>query len=355
MSKTCIILLSHANDEYKDEVLNQCIIGISKLNLPIILVSHTTVSEKNQKLCDFCFVDSNNILLKESDFFNFDLEINEQNLYYECNLYEIKTKNYLRKKNYQGAVINLITNGVQIANYLGYEYGLFWEYDFILNEKSKINLLNILNDLHQNNHDCFYLQSKIKNVYAVYSIPQVFPIKKLLDYNSKIIKNAKDYLDVTKLLCCEQWLYNFYKKLNNPLNIDYNKYKDYFPDLIGNLSDAPQQNPFFSELSSGIFINQNNRNHWIYGICNNTQVTLKYTCKIFFENKQIYFYHKEISSRNFFYNKISESVINEIFAHNKFIEIFEEISFQDITEIFKYKIDNNNFETIYKLKSFIIS
>ena len=96
--KTCIILLSHADDDQNEEILNQSILSILKLNLPIILVSHATISKRNQELCDFCFFDSNNILFKESDFFNYDLPIDEENLNIECVFGEIKTKIYLRKK-----------------------------------------------------------------------------------------------------------------------------------------------------------------------------------------------------------------------------------------------------------------
>ena len=352
--KSCIILLSHADDTQSEEILYESIISILTLNLPIILVSHAPISKRNQELCDFCFFDSNNILFKESDFFSFDLPINEESLNYESIFGQIKTKNYLRKKTYQGAVINLITSGLHIANALGYEYGLLWEYDFILNEKSKNNLLLVMDDLQKDKYDCFFIFSKIYNKHSVYPVPQVFPIKKLLEYNAKIITTPKDYVEITKLDCCEEWLYKFYKKLNKPLIIDYNKYHSYFPDLAKNLSSAPTQNPCFSHLTSGVFIDRNDKTNWIYGICNASNFTFKYTCKIIFQNKEVYFYSKDIFPQDWFYNTISKSITNEILTTDNYLEVVEEITYKDTNEIFQYKIDNDNFETISKVKSFVL-
>ena len=77
MKKTSIILLSHANTSEKENILHDCILSLKKLELPIILVSHCSISERNQNLCDYSLYEKNNILFNETDFFDYELPITE--------------------------------------------------------------------------------------------------------------------------------------------------------------------------------------------------------------------------------------------------------------------------------------
>lgn len=351
--KTCIILLSHADTEEKEEILYECILSIKKLHLPIILVSHAIISQRNQELCDYFLMDSNNVLYKDSDFFNYELPFDSEYPRYECDFGGIKTKKYLLKKNYQAAVINSITSGVNMANFLGYDYALLWEYDFILNEKSLKNILLLIDKVEIYNYDCVIIKCKIYNKLSVYSVPQIFPVKKLLDYNSKIITTPKEYIDATKFYFCEQWLYQFYDKLNKKFEIDYNNYNFYFPDIQRNLSSSNNANPCFSQLVTGVFIDENDKTNWIYGICNKSNFIINYTCKIIFENIEVYFYSQPMIPNSWFYNKISKTIINEIFKSSKFLLVLEEISYNNNHETFEYKIDNYNFKTFSKINSFV--
>lgn len=350
--KTCIILLSHANNNEKEKILNECLLSLREFNLPIILVSHAPISEMNQQLCEYSLYEKNNIIFKETDFFEYDLPITEANFNIQFFFGGISTRTYIQKKTYNGSVLNLVTNGINIANSLGYEYGLFWEFDFILQKKSKDFILSLLNEIKNNNYDCFYIPCKISGINTTYSIPQIFPIKKLLEYNSKIIQNPKDFIDVTKFQICEEWLYDFYKKLNNPLSISFDDYHSYFPDINDNLSSSGTDNPFFWRLNSGVFIDKNDKTNWIYSIFNGTIHTLKYTCKLYFNDSEIGSYVNNVYPENWFYNYIPKDITNEILSSDKFLDVYEEISYNDVTEIFQYKINKENLESISKGKVF---
>ena len=219
MNKTCILISSHANTIEKERILNNCILSLKHLNLPIILTSHSPISEENQKLCDYSLYEKNNYLFKETDFFEYELPITEANFNRQFFFGGISTRTYVQKKSYQASALNLLINGTNLANSLGFEYGLLWEFDFILNGKTTKNILNLLDDFKINNHDCFYIPCKISGIRSVYSIPQIFPIKKLLEYNSKIITNPKEFIDITKFQICEEWLYNFYKTLKSMIKL----------------------------------------------------------------------------------------------------------------------------------------
>lgn len=349
---TCIILLSHANTQEKEEILNQSILSLKELNLPIVLVSHCPISERNQKLCDYSLYEKNNIIFNETDFFNYELPITEANFNAQFFFGGISTRTYLQKETYNGSVINLITNGINIANLLGFEYGLFWEFDFILQEKSKNSIISILHKMEINNHDCFFIPCQISGINTTYSIPQVFPIKKMLDYNSKIILTAEDFINVTKFQICEEWLFNFYKTLTNPLSIPFEEYKIFFPDMKDNLSSSGLDNPLFWGVNSGVFIDKNDKTNWIYSMFNETSFTIKYSCKIFYDGNQVNVHESEIHPEAWFYDFISKDITNEIINSNKFLTVIEEISYDNINKIYEYKVNKDNLDSISKGKVF---
>ena len=350
--KRCIVLLAHANNEEKEKILNECLVSLKDLNLPIILVSHAPISEKNQQLCDYSLYEKNNILLKETDFFEYELPITESNFNRQYFFGGISTRTYIQKKSYNASALNLVTNGINLANSLDFEYGLFWEFDFILNPESTKTILGLLDKMDKNNHDCFFITCAIAGINTVYSIPQIFPIKKLIEYNSKIIVTPEEFIDVTKFQICEEWMYNFYKKLSNPLSISYDEYFLHFPDMVDNLSSSESSNPLFGGLNSGVFIDKNDKKNWILSVYNDTIFTIKYTCNLSFEGNVIQTYVNDVYPNSWYYNAISKTITEEIISSDKFLEVYEEISYNDISEIYEYKINKENLESISKAKVF---
>ena len=108
---TCIIIISYANNQKKEEILNECIISLKKLKLPIILVSHAPISENNQQLCNYSLYEKNNGLFKETDFFNHELPITEANFNVQFFFGGISTRTYIQKKTYNASALNLLING----------------------------------------------------------------------------------------------------------------------------------------------------------------------------------------------------------------------------------------------------
>ena len=337
---SCILISSYANTIEKEEILNNCILSLKHLNLPIILTSHSPISERNQQLCDYSLYEKNNYLFKETDFFNYKLPITEANFNRQYFFGGVSTRSYIQKKSYNASALNLLINGVNLANSLGFEYVLLWEFDFILSSESTNVILNLLGTMDKNNHDCFYIPCAISGINTVYSIPHIFPIKKLLEYNSKIITNPKEFIDITKFQICEEWMYNFYKTLSNPLSIPYEDYFLHFPGTVDNLSSSEVSNPLFGGLNSGVFIDKNDKSNWVLSIYNDTVFIIKYTCNLFFDGNLIQTYVNDVYPNSWYYNAISRTISEEIINSEKFMEVYEEISYNDISEIYEYKINN---------------
>lgn len=352
MKKTCVILLSHANTDEKDEILYQSILSIKKLNLPIILVSHYPISNRNQSLCDYSLYEKNNVIFKETDFFNYDLPISESNFNLQWFFGGISTRTYVQKQTYNGSVINLITNGVNIANLLEFDFGMLWEFDFIMNETSINSIIQILDEVKKNNYDCFYIPCKISGIDCSYSNPQIFPIKKLLDYNSQILQTPKDFIEITKFQICEQWMYNFYKTLNNPYTLSFNEYRTFFPDITDNLSSSGLENPLFWGINSGVFIDKNDKTNWIFSVYNSTKFEIDYSCEIFYDNEKIIQCKNKVRSEHWIYDTISKKITNEIINSNTFLYVHEKIIYNDVETNFQYKINKENLESISKAKVF---
>ena len=225
--------------------------------------------------------------------------------------------------------------------------------DFILNDECKNNMLSLLNEINVNNYDCFYSPCKISGINTIYPIPQLLPIKKLVDYNSKIITNPKEFIDIMKFQICEEYLYNFYKTLTNPLLIAFEEYPKYFPNIKENLSSSGTINPFFYGLNSGVFIDKNDRFHWVFSIYNGTIFPIDYICKLYFCGNEIQTYQNRMGPEFWHYNSISKNIINEILDSDKCLDVYEKISYGDGNkEIFEYKINKKNLESISKAKVF---
>jgi len=349
---TCIIVLSYANNEEKEKILNDCIISLKKLKLPIILVSHAPISDNNQQLCDYSLYEKNNGIFKETDFFDYELPITEANFNVQFFFGGISTRTYIQKKTYNASALNLLINGTNLANSLGFEHGLILEFDFILHDKSSDTILSLLEKMEKNNYDCFYIPCTISGINSTYSIPQILPIKKFVEYNSKIITTPKDFIDITKFQICEEWLFNFYKTLPKPLSISYDEYPTYFPDMVDNLSSSGLSNPLFNGINSGVFIDKNNRTNWIFSIYNDTVFTINYTCNLLFDGNEIQTFTNEIHPKSWYYNYLPKNISEEIINSDKFLSVYEKISYNDIEEIYEYKIHKDNLDSISKAKVF---
>jgi hypothetical protein len=351
--KTCIILFSHADTIKKENILKETILGLKHLNLPIILVSHAKISLEIQELVDYSLFEKNNFLIKETDLFNEELPITENNYNTQYFFGGVSTRCYVHKKTYGPAVINLYINGFNIAKYLGFDYAILWEYDYHVNEKTKENLTNFLSQVIELEYDGFFIPCTIAGIKSVTAVPAIFPINKFIDYiNHDVIYTAKDYINVTNFEICEEWIYNFYKELNNPLTISYEEYFTIFSDLRCNLVSSGVDNPHFGTLNSGVFICKNDMENWIFSVFNGSKSEITIYAEIKYNERIIFNLNQTFQRKGWYYIHLPKDISKEILNSDSELNVFEKVTIDGSDEIYEYKINKNNIVSISKGKLF---
>ena len=353
--KTCIVLFSHADTESKETILNKTLISLEKLNLPIILVSHTPISIENQKKCEYFIFEKNNLLFKENDFFNEDLPITEANYIKQYIFGGISTRCYIHKKTYAASVINLYINGFSLARHLGFDYGLLWEYDFELDNKTAEGVKTILGEVIKNSYDGFFIPCQISGINSIQAVPAIFPIKDFYDYiPKKVIQTPKEYVNNIDMMLPEEWVYHFYKNLANPKTYSFNEYYNLVNAEISNQVSSGVENPLFYGLNSGIFIDKNDKSNWVCSVYNSSPKIINYSYNLIFEGQKIDSYSGIIYPASWRYNFIPKHIPNEILSSNEFLEVQEHVEYEDNNETYEYRIHKDNIDSISKGKVFFV-
>jgi len=176
MKKNCIVLFSHADTPEKEEILLGSVLKLKKLDIPIILVSHSRIPLEIQDLVDYSLYEKNNLIIKENDFFDEELPITEANYNTQYFFSGVSTRCYVHKKSYGPAVINLYINGFNIAKYLGFDYAILWEYDYQLNGISGERLTEFLTRVNETNPDGFFVPCRIAGVTCVTAVLAINPV-----------------------------------------------------------------------------------------------------------------------------------------------------------------------------------
>jgi hypothetical protein len=353
--KTCIILFSHADTKSKEEILNKTLVSLEKLDLPIILVSHTPISVENQEKCDHVIFERNNLLLKETDFFADDLPLTEANFNTQYFFGGISTRCYIHKKTYAASVVNLYINGFSLANHLGFDYGLLWEYDFGLDDKTSNWVKRMLGEVIKTPYDGFFVHCQISGINSIQAVPAIFPIEKFYDYMpKKIIQTSKEYVTKINMMLSEEWIYHFYLTLTNPKTYSLDVYCGLVNIELNNQVSSGVENPLFYGLNSGIFIDKNDKANWVCSVYNASQKIINYSYNLTFNGQKIDSYSEIIYPTSWRYNFISKDISNEILNSDNFLEFREQIKYDDYDETYEYKINKNNVDSISKGKVFFI-
>lgn len=351
--KTCIVLFSHADTQSKETILNKTLVSLKKLNLPIILVSHTPVSIENQKKCDYVIFEKNNLLLKETDLFEEKLPITEANYNTQYFFGGVSTRCYVHKKTYGPAVINLYINGFNLAKYLGYGYAILWEYDYQLNDITKEKMLGFLDEVIQNNYDGFFVPCNIAGIPSITAVPSILPVDKFVNYiDHNIILTPREYIKVTNFEICEEWVHSFFETLENPLKISFNEYFTTFSDLGCNLVSSGGDNPHFGGLNSGVFINKDNKNSWIYSVFNDSNHNVTIDTVLRYEGLPLLERSETYVPNGWYYFPVPEEISNDILNTENYLDVYEKVYFDGTEEIYQYKISINNIDSISKAKVF---
>lgn len=140
MNETIIIIDAFLNKKYRIDIFEQALKQIKKIELPILLISNSTVSENIQKEIDYFIYDKSNLL------FSYEYEnIPMSNYYFYTN--DIIFENYSHHiQKYALSVIANLNKACDFALKLGYKKFVRFEWDFIINEKDLGNIKKVIND-----------------------------------------------------------------------------------------------------------------------------------------------------------------------------------------------------------------
>jgi hypothetical protein len=122
-----IIVLSHANNEWRKHLLKEC---LRSLKGEVILSTNYPVDFETQKNCDWVVYSKKNEILLKEDF-------SKHNVFYETFYYDENNKEYIIPFEFEHgyAAYTLIRNGVKFAKELGKTKIHLVNYDFILQEE----------------------------------------------------------------------------------------------------------------------------------------------------------------------------------------------------------------------------
>lgn len=351
--KTCVVIFSHANTPEKKIKLRESIKSIKDLNLPILLSSNVVVDLEIINEVNHFIYNKENLIFKETDFFDLDLPVSEMNYNFQFFFGGISTRTFIRKKIYSPAILNHFIASVNQCKLLGYDYVLITEYDYVFDEKSKKFITDAYKKIELENLDGFYVPCSMSGIKTVFPIPLIFKIDKFLQYcGSSIVKTPLDFVRVNQFKIDEQWTYDFCRFLEKPITIPYESWSEIFGSTFSNQIEASSFDVGFNKINSGLFINKHDKSEWIYSVYNDSGKDVKISTKLFLSGNLFFEHTKLFGNGHWYFIKIDKNQINEIFESNKEILVSEIWNDGDNDNIFEYKISSKNIENIKKLKFF---
>lgn len=138
--KDAVVVMSHADDDDKLDLLEKCILANKRNGYTVILSSHIDVPQQISSLVDYIIIDRDNpiITFKESREYTNDTIFS----FWSFNDFDI-TQPF--KFNHSYAALKLIKNGGILAELNGFEKVHFVNYDYIINDNTLENNTSLLN------------------------------------------------------------------------------------------------------------------------------------------------------------------------------------------------------------------
>jgi hypothetical protein len=357
----CVIIFSHADTDKKEEVLFNSLNSIKKLNLPIILASHIPVNENNQKLCDYFVKDNNNLIINESEIIENVSNVDNISFNSTDVLGDYRFETFIYKKNYQAAVFNLYISSCYLAKKAGFKNAIFWEYDYILGEKSIPFILESTELIIKNKLESISFESIInifnndiiqKEISCTYAAPFFVNLNSIISKLPKnYIETSKEYIECSELLIMEQWVKEkVIDNCENKIIYNYNKYTKFLPDTESSTINS-QNNYLFLNFRSGLYFSEDT---CIVLFNNNTDKTISSKITIHDKNSQPLFEEKVLLPPfNWSYYFLSKDIY-EMFYSDYGCKITENVIEDSTLEEnnFQYTINNKNIKLVSKLKKF---
>ena len=350
-NKNCILIFSYTNTLEKELILEKNIDSLLSTNLPIVLITHSEVSKKIINKCDYVLYEKENLIFTEGEILNENLPICESNYNNQYFFGGITTRTYVKKKSYQSAVLNMYINGFNLIKNIGYKYALLWEYDHLMDDESKKLLLSYFEEVTTNDLDGFFVTCKISGINSIYAVPAIIKIDKFTKYcGNKLIKTAKDYVEISKMMICEEWVYEFYKKLDKKISLDYDTFNIKFKGIKQNLISSEGDTPNYDYINSGIFINEDNE--VLVSVYNGSKKSVKYKINIYNNDFLLYKKNDIFCTGCWFYEKIDEKLVNDVLNGKIELIVKENFQYDDKEEVYNTILSKSNFDSFKKGKVF---
>lgn len=279
--KECIILQYFVQDYIDEYILNRCIDSISKMNIDIILISHSTISKEIQKKVAYFLYDSEDQLITFDDIFHEKVSLHTDKRFFSDTIHVSPFLFVVDDFSY--TFCKAVYNVYKLANMLGYTHSYYFTADFDVYEDELIKLKNI-SDLVKINKKKGYFESHsfCASVFFWY-----VDIKWFLD-NFFINMNSKDEFlsDLKKLgLYCHYDLYISYqinKNIDNLIikNITRCGHSFVEDDKRSDLSKKMKDQSYTNDV--GIFYNDDVPCLFCFDNINNMN---KWTINIEYDNK----------------------------------------------------------------------
>jgi hypothetical protein len=111
-------------------------------------------------------------------------------------------------------------------------------------------------------------------------------------------------------------------------------------------------NPHFGTLNSGVFICKDNKEKWIFSIFNDSKSDITIQFEIKYTEKLICSLNQTFPRKGWYYINLPNSISTEILNSDNELDVFEKVTIDGSEEIYEYKINKNNIDSISKSKVF---
>lgn len=339
MNKDCILLQYYISD-YEDEyILNNCIDSLNKFNLDILLISHSTISEKIQKKVKYYFYDSEDEMINFEDIYKDKVLLNTDKYFM---FGDMIASCFMYKNEISYSFYKAMYNIHKISLAMGYENSYYFIGDFEINESEILNLKKIPELLLENNKLGYFeksypngrfLTDNEKNRLTISPFFWYVKNKWFIENFFFDMENKDSYMRSTKELnlnCNYENLLE-YKVKKNIDNLILREVEHWGHPVDVSRSDLSKnkKNVFYGNYSSDIGVFYKDNEPYIFAFNNADEVN--WTVYLEYENGEYDNHYINVPKNNWIMNPI-------ILKYDKFIIKFIKTINNEV--VYKLHVDN---------------
>ena len=152
-----IIIGTYPSNEQSEQMLSECVDNLSNIGYDLMIVSHYPIPTYIQEKVNYCIYDKENILLPYELTPNFWLYDNGFDIVINSNGHLI-------------TICKNISNGVNFANFLGYEFFYYMESDNIFNSEDIIKLQELETKMFLEDKKMIFFKQKVDHAIVYESL-----------------------------------------------------------------------------------------------------------------------------------------------------------------------------------------